>query len=443
MSQIGHGSIITDMTAREMTADEAAQLFSTRDSVGFGLITGTPTNLFAALSRRTDWEELTVCGGLMVGRYDLFTHPNVYYKCQFMGGSERADKAAGGNVDFMPSFFRHYGIMLERLNIRVMAFAGSMPDQDGNVSLSLFNGATFEEALRAAKDPNRLLIVECSPHFPRTLALEGHQNSINLSDIDVVIYTDTKPAVLPNAVPNEAESKIASYAAGFIREGATLQTGIGAVPNAVAMQLAAGDNGDFGVHSEMFTDGLCELIKAGKVTNARKSINKEKSVITFAAGSESMYEFIHENPAIGVAPVTYTNDPSVINQNHRMVCINSALEVDLLGQMAADSIGARQFSGVGGHQDFIEGTSLSNEHVSLICLESTAMVNGALKSRITSLLTPHGAVTSPRQLAGVIITEYGAADLRAKSVRERAELLVEIAHPQFRDELAETARLLG
>jgi acyl-CoA hydrolase len=431
------------MAAQTMTADEAVSLIRPTDTVGFGLITGTPLTLFGALSKRTDWEDLTICGGLSVGSFDVFRHPNVHYKCQFLGGADRAYKAEGHDVQYIPSYFRHYGNMMERFGIRVMLVPASMPDANGEVSLSLYNGATLEEFRKAGRDPDRLLIVECSPHYPRTLALDGHSNTLSLDEIDVIVFTETMPTVLPNPAPTAEEIQIASHAAKFIVDGATLQTGIGAVPNAVAMQLAAGSGGDYGVHSEMFTDGLMELVKSGKVNNSRKGINEGVSVITFAAGSREMYDFVHENEKIRVAPVFYTNDPHVIAQNHAMVCINSAIEVDLMGQMAAESIGPRQFSGVGGHHDFVEGTSLKNEHVSLICLDSTATVKGELRSRISVNLLTGAAVTTPRQLAGVIVTEYGAADLRAKSIRERAELLASIAHPNFRDELMAAARQMG
>lgn len=431
------------MSAREMTADEAAGLVRARDSIGFGLITATPKALLAALSRRGDWEDLVVCGGLTLGTYDLFAHPQVHYRCQFLGGAERAYQAAGHDVQYVPSFFRHYGLMMERLGIRVMLLAGSLPDADGHVSTSLYNGATLEECRRAGRDPDRLLIVEVSPHYPRTLALEGHSNSLHVSEIDALVYTEERPNIIPNEGGTENDARMAAFAAAFIPDEATLQTGIGAVPNMVAHALAEGPGGDYGVHSEMFTDGLAQLMRVGKVTNAAKSINRHKSVITFAAGTQDTYDFIHENPDIGVAPVFYTNDPSVIVQNHRMVSINSALEVDLLGNLGADSIGTRQFSGVGGHMDFVEGTSLSTEHVSIICLESTATVGGELVSRIVPSMHPFTSVTSPRHLAGVVVTEQGSADLRGATVRERAERLAEIAHPQFRDELREAARRLG
>ena len=431
------------MVAKELSLAEAAALVRPTDSIGFGLITGTPRAFLGALSERTDWVDLAVSGGLLLGNFDLFVHPNVHYRVSFFGGGERSYAARGADTQYVPSFFRHYGLLIQHLNPRVMAMSGSMPDANGHVSLSLYNGAHLEEYRRAGRDPNRLLIVECSPHFPRTLALAGHENSIHVDDIDVLVVTDEQPMAFPQDPGDENDQRIAAFAAQYIPDGATLQTGIGAVPNLVAQALARGSGGDYGVHSEMFSDGIHELMVAGKVTNARKSVNRGTSVITFAAGSSAMYEYIHENPLIGVAPVFYTNDPHVIAQNPNMVCINSALEVDLQGQMIAETIGARQFSGVGGHQDFIEGTSLSLEHVSLICLQSTAVVGGELRSRIVAQPQPFSAVTSPRQLAGVIVTEYGAADLRGRTVRERGHLLADIAHPSFRDELHARAEDFG
>jgi len=426
-----------------MTPGEAAALVRPHDAIGLGLITGTPTAMLRALSERTDWEDLTLSGGLLLGNYDLFTHPNVHLRATFYGGAERNYVTRGGDVQFVPSYFRHYGLLIQHLNPRIMITPASMPDEHGRVSLSLYNGAHLQEHLRAALDPERLLIVECSPHFPRTLALEGHENFLSLEDIDVVVYTDEHPTIFPNDPGSPEDEKIAEYAAAYVRDGTTLQTGIGAVPNLVAQALVRGNGGDYGVHSEMFSDGLYQLMAAGKVNNSRKAINRGVSVITFAAGTQAMYDYIDNNPAIGVAPVFYTNDPHVICQNASMVSINSALEVDLLGQITADTIGSRQYSGVGGHMDFVEGTSLSLEHTSLICLQATAMVNGELKSRIVANMAPDAVATSPRHLAGVIVTEYGSADLRGLSVKERAVALTAIAHPQFRDELTHATARLG
>jgi acyl-CoA hydrolase len=431
------------MQARELSVEEAAALVRPRDSIGFGIITGTPVALFRALGKRTDWEDLTFSGGLSLGSRDIFLHPNVHYRVNFFGGNERALMIEGADVQHVPSFFRHYGILIQHLNPRVMMAPVSMPDENGRVSLSLYNGATLDELIRAGRDPERLLIVEASPHFPRTHALVGHEHHLDLEDIDVIVYTEEPPTIFANEPGSPEDHQIAALAAAYIPDGATLQTGIGAVPNLVARVLAQGDGGEYGVHSEMFTDGLYELMASGKATNSKKSINRGTAVITFAAGTRAMYDFMDDNADIGFAPVFYTNDPHVIAQNHRMVSINSALEVDLHGQIVADAIGPRQFSGVGGHMDFTEGTSLSLEHVSLICLQSTATVGGVLKSRIIGDMTPHSTVTSPRQVAGVIVTEYGSADLRGRTVRERAAALTAIAHPQFRDELTAAAELLG
>jgi acyl CoA:acetate/3-ketoacid CoA transferase beta subunit len=431
------------MTARELCVEDAIALVRPVDTLGLGLVTSTPVGLLKELSNRQDWEDLTVSGGLILGVFDVFLHPNVHYRSSFYGGGERHYQSQGADIQFVPSFFRHYGLLIQHLAPRVMMMQGAMPDANGNVSLSLYNGAHLAEFLAAGRDPNRVLIVECSPHFPRTLALEGFSNEIALEDIDVVVYSDEYPTALGKDVSTSEDMAIADYAAAFVHDGCTLQTGIGAVPNLVAEALVRRDGGDYGVHSEMFTDGLYQLCASGKVTNARKPIHRGDSVITFALGSQDMYEFLNENERVRLAPVAYVNDPSVIARNHRMVSINSALEVDLQGQIIADTVGARQYSGVGGHMDFVEGTSLSLEHTSLICLQSTAVVNGVLKSRIIGDMSPHSVVTTPRHLAGVIVTEHGFADLRGRSVKERARAMVNIAHPQFRDELADAAELLG
>ena len=431
------------MAASTLTPEEAVALVRPVDAIGLGLVTATPAGLMKALSTRMDWEDLTFSGGLVLGLYDVFLHPNVHYRASFYGGGERYYRDHGADIAFVPSFFRHYGLLIQHLKPRVMMTQAAMPDGNGMVSFSLYNGAHFDEFLRAGRDPDRLLIVECSPHFPRTRALEGFTHAVSVDDIDVLVYTDERPTQLANEVGSPADIAIAEFALQFVRDGSTLQTGIGAVPNLVAKSLVESDGGDYGVHSEMFTDGLHALCVAGKVTNSRKSAHRGVSVMTFALGSREMYEFLDENPAVGFAPVQYVNDPSVIARNPYVVSINSALEVDLQGQIIADSIGARQYSGIGGHEDFVAGTSLSLDHTSLVCLASTATIDGELKSRIISTMTPYSAVTTPRHLTGVVITEYGAADLRGLTVKERARALVDVAHPMFRDELSNAVGSLG
>ncbi len=319
----------------------------------------------------------------------------------------------------------------------------SMPDENREVRLSLYIGAHLDECRRAGADANRLLILERSPHFLRTRALKGHEHTLRLDEIAVIVVTDAKPTVLPTETGTPENLTIAEYAATYIMDGSTLQTGIGGVANLVGQALVQGDGGDDGVHSEMFTDGLYELATAGKITNARKEKHRAISVTTFGLGSAQMYEFLNDNPSIGFAPVSYTNDPSVIARNPRMVSINSALEVDLRGQIIGGTLGSRQYSGVGGHTDFVEGTSRSLEHTSLRCLQSTTLVKGVRKSRIIGAMDPLAVVTTPRHLTGFIVTEYGYADLRGLSVRERARAMTAIAHPAFRDELSACAESPG
>ena len=431
------------MSARELSASEAVGLVNQVDSIGLGLVTGTPRTLLEQLSQRSDWRHLTISGGLLLGTYELFTHPNVHYRASFYGSAERHYRDQGANIEFIPSFFRHYGMLIQHLQPRIMMMQASMPDENGNVSLSLYNGAHLEECRRAGADPHRLLIVECSPHFPRTRSLDGHRHTLSLDEIDVIVATDAYPTVLSTDGGTPEDLAIAKYAATYVKDGSTLQTGIGAIPNLVAQTLVQGDGGDYGVHSEMFTDGLYALARAGKVTNARKEVHRGVSVTTFALGSADMYDFLDDNASVGFAPASYTNDPAVIARNPQLVSINSALEVDLQGQIVADTLGPRQYSGVGGHMDFVEGASLSFEHTSLICLRSTTLVNGVRKSRIIGAMNPLAVVTTPRHLTGVIVTEYGCADLRALSVRERAQAMISVAHPDFRAELAACAVPLG
>ena len=228
-----------------------------------------------------------------------------------------------------------------------------------------------------------------------------------------------------------------------MRDGSTLQTGIGAIPNIVAAELAQGPLGGFGVHSEMFTNGLMRLHQAGKVTNDAKGVFDGVSVTTFALGVAELYQWLDGNEEVAFLPVDTVNDPAVISRNANLVSINGALSVDLYGQVMADNIDGRQISGVGGHEDFVAGAELHLDAHSLICLRSTAVREGEVVSRIAGLPPEGSVVSTPRHHTGVVITEYGAAELTGLTVRERAHLLVDIAHPDFRSDLRKVADALG
>jgi acyl-CoA hydrolase len=287
------------------------------------------------------------------------------------------------------------------------------------------------------------LIIETSSHLPWTSPLDGYSNRLSVDEIDYLVRTDEVPFALPSEAPTDADRAIAGHIIDRIPLTATLQTGIGAIPNMVAQALCERPGGDYGVHSEMFTDGLWALSVAGKVSNAHKGVNEGVSVTTFALGSAGLYEWLHENRTVRMAPVSYVNDPTVISQHHEFTSVNGAIAVDLFGQVVADSVAGRQISGVGGHEDFVAGTDLDVDDISFICLRSTIEVNGVTESRITAQLPGGSVVATPRHHTGLVVTEFGVADLRGATVNERAHALAEIAHPDFRDGLHEAAEVLG
>jgi acyl-CoA hydrolase len=268
-------------------------------------------------------------------------------------------------------------------------------------------------------------------------------NTIPLDIVDVLVEASGAPFTLPQPPPDEIDEAIAEEARSFVADGATLQIGIGAVPNMVATKLAEGPGGGYGVHSEMFTDGLMLLHESGKVTNDAKSLFNGVSITTFALGSAELYAWLDGNTDVAFVPVQVVNDPTVIARNHAFVSINGALSVDLYGQVVADNIDGRQISGVGGHEDFVAGAEMRLDDHSLICLRSTAVSNGVTRSRIVPTLPEGSVVSTPRHHTGVVITEYGSADLSGRTVRERAAALAAIAHPDFRPELRERAATLG
>ncbi len=414
-----------------------------RDRVAIPLGPGQPRAFLHALSTRTDWEDLHVFGALLVDLFPIFARPGVRLRSGFFGPAERALRAAGHAVSFVPADFRRFEEIGRRFDPRVIAVAGAPPDREGRISLSLHAGASVSAIQAATRDPDRLLVVETSPAFPRTLGLPPeHPHSVALDDVDVWIESDSLPPELPDEEIGEAERAIAGHVAPYIHSGATLQTGIGGIPNAVVELLAAGSGGDYGVHSEMFTTGLMRLHEAGKVTN-RKGVFDGVSITTFAMGARALYDWLDGQGSVRFLPVSVVNDPAEIARNRSLVSINGALSIDLFGQVVADTIGGYQHSGIGGHEDFLAGAGRVEQSRSVLCLPSTAMVGGRRQSRIVSKLEPGSLVTSPRHQVDVVVTEYGAAELAGRDVDERAHALTAVAHPDWRAQLtADVARLL-
>jgi acyl-CoA hydrolase len=425
--------------AETLTAAEAAARFETTDTLGIPLGPGQPPALMEALGKRTDWEDLRVYGALLLVGTELFNHPNVHYLSGFFGPFERALRDAGANISFVPADFRRFAPLLEEQAPRVFVTAATPPDAEGWCSLSLHAGGTAAEMRRAAEDPSRLLIVETSEAFPRTYGMPpDYRHAVHVDAIDLLVESDRAPVALEEPPPGDAERAIAEHAQAFISEGDTIQTGIGAIPSTIAGLLAEGPGGDYGIHSEMFTAGLMQLHEAGKVTN-RKGQYDGVSVATFAAGSEALYEWLDENRDVSFLPVEIVNSPDVIARNREMVTINGAMEIDIHGQVVADTVDGTQYSGIGGHEDFVAGPALSLESRSLLCMPSTHAKDGLISSRIVPWFGPGEVITTPRHQVDVIVTEYGAAELQGKTVHQRGEALAAIAHPDFREELLDAA----
>ncbi len=425
--------------ATNLDPTEAAARLEPTDTLGIPLGTGQPAAFMAALGERTDWEDLRVYGALLLVGTNLLNHPKVHYLSGFFGPLERMLRDAGANISFVPADFRRFAPLLEEQRPRVMATAAAPPSADGWCSLSLHAGGTFSELLRAGEDPERLLVVEVSERFPATFGLPPeHPHALHVDQVDLLVSSDAAPFPLEDPPATDVDRAIAGHAATFIPDGATLQTGIGSVPSMLVGLLAEGDRGDFGVHSEMFTTGLMRLHQSGKVTN-RKGQFDGVSVATFAAGTNELYEWLRGNQDVAFLPVEVINSHDLIARNRLMTTINGAMSIDIHGQVIADTIGGAQFSGIGGHEDFVAGPALELEDRSLLCLPSTVSIGDEVRSRIVPWFEAGAVITTPRHQVDVIVTEYGAAELQGKTVRQRGEALAAIAHPDFRDGLLEAA----
>ena len=424
---------------RRCTPAEAVEAFRPTDSLGLPLGPAQPSALLQEMGKRTDWEDLRIFGALVTVLSDVFTHPNVHYLSGFFGPLERLLRDNGANIGFAPADFRRFTPLLAAIAPRVMATATAPPDGDGWCSLSLHAGANVDEIHAAAADPDRLLVVEYGDAYPRTYGHGEHQHRVHLDEIDILIETDATPYEIADEPASDTEKAIARHITEMIPDGATLQTGIGAVPNVVAAILAEGGGGDYGVHSEMFTTGLMRLHEAGKVTNQRKGQYAGVSISTFAGGTRALYDWLHENHEVAFLPVDVVNSPEAIGANESMFSINAALAVDIHGQVVADTRSGEQFSGIGGHEDFVAGTGLSLTDRSILALPSTYRVGEETRSRIVPWFDAGTVITTPRHQVDAIVTEHGVAELQGKTVHQRGQALAAIAHPDFGDDLLAAA----
>jgi len=396
-----------------------------------------PKVLLKALVRRAPHIQNVEIDQLLTFCPDDYVSPDMegHLRINSMFISENVRHAVNdGRADFTPVFLSEFPNLYRKgiLSLDVALLHVSPPDAHGFVSLGVESGMVKTPASQA-----HLVIAEVNDHMPRVLG----DTLLHISQIDYLVPVSYELTEISMGEPSELSLKIASYIAPLIEDGATVQAGIGEIPNAVLQDLR--DKKDLGIHSELISDGVADLAEAGVITNARKTIHQGKIISAFLIGTRRLYDFVDDNPFVELHPIEYVNDPFVVSRNDNMVAINSAIELDLTGQVCADSIGTRFYSGVGGQLDFIYGASRSKGGRAIIALPSTTRrSDGTLVSRIVPMLTAGAGVTTTRNHVHTVVTEFGAAHLYGRNIRQRARALIDIAHPDFREELARQAHEL-
>jgi len=426
--------------SRVTTAEEAVRVIKPGNRVFMTGNVSVPQKLLAALvDYAPELHDVEICQALSVGPAD-YVRPGMekHLRVNSMFISANVRQAIWeGRADFTPVLLSEFPLLFKNkvLPVDVALVHVSPPDEHGFCSFGVEVGLTKSPAESA-----RIIIAEVNEQMPRTLG----DSFIHVSRLDYIVPVNYP---LPDVVMNEGKDdevvrKIASYIAELIPDGATLQLGIGAIPDTILTFL---DNKkDLGIHTELFSDGVVRLVEAGVITNARKTLHPGKIVVGFLIGTQKLYRWVHNNPLCEFHPTEYINDPFVIAQNERMVAINSAIEIDLTGQVCADSIGPKFFSGVGGQLDFVYGAARSKGGKPIIAMPSTTTSkDGRLISKIVATLKPGAGVVTTRNHVHYVVTEYGVADLYGKSIRQRAQALINIAHPDFRDELRKQAQELN
>jgi 4-hydroxybutyrate CoA-transferase len=412
---------------RVTTASEAVKHIKSGDRVVVGHATGSPELLLKAMvENKAAYESVELVHMVSMGQSEYClpeNSPHFVHNSLFAGGTTRKAIHDGRAIYTASHFSQIPRLFTERiLPVDVTVCMVSPPDEHGFCSFGISVDYT-----KPAAESSRTVIAEVTPHMPRTMG----DSFIHISKIDHIVECDSRPIILKPQATTEIDEKIGQYCAELINDGDCLQLGIGGMPDCILRFLK--DKKDLGIHTEMFSDGVVDLVKAGVVTCARKNFHPGKLVATFFMGTEKLYRFVHNNPMVQMFPVDYTNNPSNIAKNDNMVSINSSLQVDFAGQAASESIGYKQFSGTGGQADFVRGASWSRGGRSIIAFHSTAA--GDKISRIVPHLDEGSVVTTTRTDIHYVVTEYGIASLRGKSVPERAKALISIAHPNFREDL--------
>ena len=424
-----------------VSADEAVKIVKSGDWVDYGWCVATPEALDQALAKRTDeLVDVKLRGGILLKTPAVFEREDApehfSWNSWHMGGIERKLIARGCayyapiRYSELPRYYR------ENINpANVAMFQVAPMDAHG-----FFNFGPSASHMMAVCETSAHIIVEVNENMPRCLG--GFEEGIHISRVDHIVEGNNPPIgeLGGGAAATEVDQAVARLIVDEIPNGACLQLGIGGMPNAVGSLIAESDLKDLGVHTEMYVDAFVDIARAGKITGSKKNIDRFRQTFAFGAGTKKMYDYLNENPEVMSAPVDYTNDIRQISALDNFISINNAVDVDLYGQVNAESAGTKQISGAGGQQDFVLGAYLSKGGKSFICVSSTYTTKtGELKSRIVPTLTPGSIVTDTRPNTHYLVTEYGKVCLKGLSAWERAEAIISIAHPQFRDELIKEA----
>ena len=429
-------------SARPITAEAAAGMVRSGDWLDYGAVLGQSDTFDRALAPRINTlSNVNIRGCLSTRPRAVIEadpdHEHVSFFNWHLGGYDRKHCDVGlqhyipCNLGEIPDYYRRFIDPVDIMVVKVCPI-----DAHGYFNFSaanLWHGAVASRA--------KVVIVEVDPALPY---VHGIENGLHVSQVDYVIEGDGLPLPeLPNMMPTDADRAVARLIASEIEDGACLQIGIGAMPNAVCSLLLESGVRNLGVHTEMLTDGIIDLYRAGIVTGSLKNVHPGKIVCSFALGSQSTYDAIHDNPDISCQPVDMTNLPHVIVQNDRLTAINNTTQMDLQGQAASESSGHRHISGSGGQLQFIRSAYASNGGKSFLCMSSTYERDGDRRSRVVLNLTPGNIVTTPRSDMMFVVTEFGIVNLKGRSVPERAKAMISLAHPDFRDDLEREARAQG
>lgn len=428
-----------------VSADEAVKIIKDGDWVDYGWCTGTADALDQALARRTDeLHDVKLRGGIILKPLAVFEREDAgehfSWNSWHMSGIERKYISRGFayyapiRYSELPRYYRDSIIPDD-----VAMFQVAPMDKHG-----FFNFGPNASHMAAVCETSKKIIVEVNQNMPRCLG--GFENGVHISNVDLIVEGDNPAMGIMGgaAAASEVDQAVAKLIVEEIPNGACLQLGIGGMPNAVGSMIAESDLKDLGVHTEMYVDAFVDIARAGKINGSKKAIDRYRQAYAFGAGTQKMYDYMDENPELMSAPVSYTNDIRSISALDNFISINNAVDIDLFGQINAESAGTKHISGAGGQLDFVLGAYLSNGGKSFICCSSTFKTkDGQLKSRIVPTLNPGSIVTDTRSNTHYVVTEYGKANLKGLSAWERAEALISIAHPDFRDELIAEAEKMN